>query len=85
MIASVTQPFSGACTRARISADGQLYTCLFAVKGTDLRAVIRSGASDDELAAAIRSVWAARADRYSELRSESTRDLPRVEMFAMGG
>ncbi len=84
-IASVTQPFCGACTRARISADGQLYTCLFAVKGTDLRAVLRSGASDDELAVAIRSVWAVRGDRYSELRSESTRDLPRVEMFAMGG
>jgi cyclic pyranopterin phosphate synthase len=85
VIASVTAPFCGACTRARISADGQLYTCLFAVKGTDLRAVLRAGSSDHEIGAAIRAVWAVRADRYSELRSEATADLPRVEMFAMGG
>jgi len=85
VIASVTAPFCGACTRARISADGQLYTCLFAVKGTDLRGLLRDGASDDEMAAAIRAVWSVRADRYSELRSEATADLPRVEMFAMGG
>jgi GTP 3',8-cyclase len=85
VIASVTAPFCGACTRARISADGQLYTCLFAVKGTDLRALVRSGAGDPEVAAAIRAVWSSRADRYSELRSEATVDLPRVEMFAMGG
>ncbi len=85
VIASVTQPFCGACTRARISADGQLYTCLFAVKGTDLRGLLRSGASDAEVTAAVRAVWSARSDRYSELRSEATRDLPKVEMFAMGG
>ena len=85
VIASVSQPFCGACTRARISADGQLYTCLFAVKGTDLRGPLRSGASDADLTEAIRTVWRARADRYSELRSEATQDLPRVEMFAMGG
>ena len=85
VIASVTAPFCGACTRARISADGQLYTCLFAIKGTDLRGPLRSGASDAEMGAAIRSVWGTRADRYSELRSEATADLPRVEMFAMGG
>jgi cyclic pyranopterin phosphate synthase len=85
VIASVTAPFCGACTRARISADGQLYTCLFAVKGTDLRDLARSGVSDAELTAAIRAVWSVRADRYSELRSEATTDLPRVEMFAMGG
>ena len=85
VIASVTAPFCGACTRARISADGQLYTCLFAVKGTDLRGLLRSEASDDDLSAAIRAVWSVRADRYSELRSEATTDLPRVEMFAMGG
>ena len=85
VIASVTAPFCGACTRARISADGQLYTCLFAVKGTDLRDLARSGATDAELTAAIRAVWSVRADRYSELRSEATADLPRVEMFAMGG
>ena len=85
VIASVSQPFCGACTRARISADGQLYTCLFAVKGTDLRGLLRGGASDADLIKAIRTVWRARTDRYSELRSEATRDLPRVEMFAMGG
>ncbi len=85
VIASVTAPFCGACTRARISADGQLYTCLFAVKGTDLRGLLRGGATDDEATAAIRTVWSVRADRYSELRSEATADLPRVEMFAMGG
>jgi len=85
VIASVTAPFCGACTRARLSADGQLYTCLFAVKGTDLRALVRSGIPDAELSAGIRAVWAVRADRYSELRSEATADLPRVEMFAMGG
>jgi len=85
VIASVTAPFCGACTRARISADGQLYTCLFAVKGTDLRDLARSGVTDAELTDAIRAVWSVRADRYSELRSEATADLPRVEMFAMGG
>jgi cyclic pyranopterin phosphate synthase len=85
VIASVTAPFCGACTRARISADGQLYTCLFAVKGTDLRGLVRGGAADPEVADAIRAVWSVRTDRYSELRSEATTDLPRVEMFAMGG
>jgi cyclic pyranopterin phosphate synthase len=85
VISSVTQPFCGACTRARISAEGQLYTCLFAVQGTDLRALLRGGATDAELANAISAVWQARGDRYSELRSEATADLRRVEMFAMGG
>ena len=85
LIASVTAPFCGACTRARISADGQLYTCLFAVKGTDLRGLVRGPASDAEVSDAIRAVWSVRADRYSELRSEATSDLPKVEMFAMGG
>jgi GTP 3',8-cyclase len=85
VIASVTAPFCGACTRARISADGQLYTCLFAARGTDLRALLRGGATDAELRAAIRTVWEIRADRYSELRSAATTDLPRVEMFAIGG
>ena len=85
VIASVTAPFCGACTRARISADGQLYTCLFAARGTDLRALLRGGATDAELRAAIRAVWEIRADRYSELRSAATTDLPRVEMFAIGG
>ena len=85
VIASVTQPFCGDCTRARISAEGQLYTCLFAVKGHDLRALVRSGASDEEIRASISSVWHRRGDRYSEIRSERTIDLPRVEMSYIGG
>ena len=85
VIASVTQPFCGDCTRARLSAEGRLYTCLFAVRGHDLRALIRSGASDDELVEAVRGVWTARKDRYSELRTDATADLPRVEMSYIGG
>ena len=85
VISSVTQPFCRDCTRARISAEGKLYTCLFAVEGHDPRSVLRSGASDDELTAAIESIWVARGDRYSELRSAATSTLPRIEMFAMGG
>ncbi len=85
MIASVTQPFCGDCTRARLSAEGKVYTCLFAVRGTDLRALVRSGASDDELAAAVRGIWGARSDRYSELRSAATNDLQKVEMSYIGG
>jgi cyclic pyranopterin phosphate synthase len=85
VIASVTQPFCGDCTRARLSAEGKLFTCLFAVRGHDLRALIRGGGSDQELAAAIRGVWAGRADRYSELRSAATADLPKVEMSYIGG
>jgi GTP 3',8-cyclase len=85
VIASVTQPFCGDCTRARLSAEGRLFTCLFAVRGHDLRAKIRGGASDEELAAALRGVWGARGDRYSELRSAATADLPKVEMSYIGG
>ena len=85
VIASVTQPFCGDCTRARLSADGTLYTCLFATKGHDLRALLREGASDAELEAAIGAVWLARRDRYSELRSAETAELPKVEMFFIGG
>jgi len=85
VIASVTEPFCGACTRARLSADGTLYTCLFAVGGHDLKQPLRAGATDDELAALIGRVWLARDDRYSEMRSAATADLPKVEMFAMGG
>jgi cyclic pyranopterin phosphate synthase len=85
VIASVTQPFCGDCTRARISAEGKLYTCLFAVRGTDLRALIRSGATDEELFAAIRDVWLPRTDRYSELRTGKTAALPKVEMSYIGG
>jgi cyclic pyranopterin phosphate synthase len=85
VISSVTQPFCGACTRARLSAEGQLYTCLFAVRGHDLRALVRSGARDDELDAAIASIWSKRTDRYSELRSANTADLPKIEMSYIGG
>ena len=85
VISSVTQPFCGDCTRSRISAEGKLYTCLFAARGTDLRALIRSGASDDELTEAIGDVWLRRADRYSEIRTERTRELPRIEMSYIGG
>jgi cyclic pyranopterin phosphate synthase len=85
VIASVTQPFCGTCTRARLSAEGELFTCLFAARGTDLKGPLRDGASDDDLRERIRSTWAMRADRYSELRTAGTADLPRVEMFAIGG
>jgi cyclic pyranopterin phosphate synthase len=85
VIASVTRPFCGACTRARLSADGSLYTCLFATTGHDLRALVRTGASDDEIAAALDGIWRQRADRYSELRSATTRDLAKVEMSYIGG
>ena len=85
VIASVTQPFCGDCTRARISAEGRLYTCLFAATGQDLRALVRSGADDAELGQAIGAVWNRRKDRYSELRTEGTAALPKVEMSYIGG
>ena len=91
VIASVTQPFCGACTRARLSAKGELFTCLFATSGMDLRALVRGGASDDEIEQAIAGRWRRRGDRYSELRSAETAELAetaglrRVEMFAIGG
>ena len=85
VIASVTQPFCGNCTRARLSAEGRLFTCLFAVRGHDLRALLRSGAADDEVEAELRRVWGARTDRYSDLRSAATEGLPRVEMSYIGG
>jgi cyclic pyranopterin phosphate synthase len=85
VISSVSQPFCGACTRARLSAEGLLFTCLFGVRGTDLRGPLRAGAGEDELAEIVRSTWERRADRYSELRSDATRDLPRVEMSHIGG
>jgi GTP 3',8-cyclase len=85
VISSVTVPFCGDCTRARLSADGQLYTCLFAVRGHDLRELVRSAASDAEVAAFLEDIWLRRGDRYSELRSAATTALPKVEMFAMGG
>ena len=85
MITSVTEPFCGSCTRARLSADGSLYTCLFATNGIDLRGLLRSGASDDQIGAAIGDSWKARDDRYSELRSSFSTELPRIEMSYIGG
>ena len=85
IISSVTRPFCRDCTRARLSADGKLYTCLFAVAGLDVRAVLRDGSTDEQLLTFLADAWRARDDRYSELRSQSTSDLPKVEMFAMGG
>jgi cyclic pyranopterin phosphate synthase len=85
VISSVTQPFCRDCTRARLSAEGKLYTCLFAVDGHDVRAVLRSAATDEDLAAFVERVWTRRGDRYSELRSAATTQLPKIEMFAMGG
>jgi cyclic pyranopterin phosphate synthase len=86
LISSVTQPFCHDCTRARLSAEGKLYTCLFASRGHDLRALVRSEISDAELDEKLRGLWRMRADRYSELRSQDTPvDLPRVEMSYIGG
>jgi cyclic pyranopterin phosphate synthase len=85
IIASVTRAFCGACTRARLSADGELYTCLFGVKGHDLRSILRGGASDEDLEAAVGAIWGARSDRYSEIRSEDTIGLHKVEMSRIGG
>ena len=86
-ISSVSQPFCGDCSRARISSDGSFYTCLFATQGTDLRAPLRAGASDEELYELVRNVWTVRRDRYSELRASmrDTADLHKVEMNYIGG
>jgi GTP 3',8-cyclase len=85
VIASVTQPFCGDCTRARLSADGSLYTCLFATRGHDFRALLRDGADDGEIGAAIASLWGRRTDRYSELRTAATARSDKVEMSYIGG
>ena len=85
LVASVTGAFCRDCSRARISAEGRLYTCLFATRGHDLRGLLRGGASDADLAAAITDLWSQRSDRYSELRSERTSGLPKVEMSHIGG
>ncbi len=86
-ISSVSQPFCGACSRARISSDGVFYTCLFAEAGTDLRAPLRGGASDEELAGLMTSVWLGRSDRYSEQRAllRKTASTRKVEMNYIGG
>lgn len=85
LIASVSQPFCGSCTRLRLSAEGSIYTCLFAGAGTDLRGPMRSGASDDDLTEILTSTWTAREDRYSELRGAVPLPEPRVEMSYIGG
>lgn len=87
-ISSVTEPFCGSCSRARLSADGTLYTCLFATRGTDLRTPLRSGADDDEIRAILRRTWLQRADRYSELRrpeNAALQPVSKVEMYRIGG
>lgn len=85
VIGSVTQSFCGTCSRARLSADGKLHTCLFASAGTDLRALLRAGASDAELLDVIRRLWTVREDRYSELRGRPETSKKRVEMSYIGG
>jgi len=85
VIASVTQPFCGNCTRARLSAEGVLYTCLFATRGHDLRALVRGGSSDSQISEQIRNVWRFRSDRYSEIRTSHTASLPKIEMSYIGG
>ncbi len=87
-ISSVTEPFCGSCSRARLSSDGMLYTCLFATKGTDLREPIRNGVDDDELGDILSQTWLQRADRYSELRRPDVAEhhvLSKVEMYRIGG
>ncbi|MEO9254331.1 MAG: GTP 3',8-cyclase MoaA [Tepidiformaceae bacterium] len=85
IISSISQPFCGNCTRARLSPEGELFTCLFGVHGHDFRTRLRSGESDEEIGAFLASVWNVRKDRYSELRSEDTIGLQKVEMSHIGG
>jgi cyclic pyranopterin phosphate synthase len=88
VIASVTEPFCGDCSRVRLSAEGKIYTCLFANSGHDLRGPLRSGASDEQLEETIRAIWTVRSDRYSELRAKQTAlegQNKKVEMFEVGG
>lgn len=85
VITSVTRPFCGDCTRARLSAEGKLYTCLFAAYGTDLKEVLREDAGDEEIIAIVKRIWSTRQDRYSDVRTEETADLDRIEMSYIGG
>jgi cyclic pyranopterin phosphate synthase len=89
VIASVTKPFCGDCTRLRLSPEGEIYTCLFAIKGTDLRAPLRDGATDEEIEQIVRGIWGRRTDRYSEIRTSLTdqhrEQRSKVEMFHIGG
>ena len=85
VISSVTQAFCSSCTRARLSTEGKLYTCLFAQSGHDLRALMRGGRSDADIAAAIGLIWQEREDRYSEIRTAETSRTKKVEMSYIGG
>jgi cyclic pyranopterin phosphate synthase len=85
VIASVTRPFCGDCTRARISAEGKLYTCLFSAIGHDLRGPLRDGRDDAAMGELVAGIWGVRDDRYSERRAAATDHLPKIEMFALGG
>ncbi len=85
IISSVSEPFCGDCCRARLSADGHLYTCLFASAGHDLKVPLRAGASDSELRELVTGIWQGRSDRYSEERAEMTEDVQRIEMSYIGG
>ena len=85
VIASVTQAFCRDCTRARLSTEGRLYTCLFATAGHELKPLLRGGATDDEISTKIASIWSTRADRYSEIRTTQTANLEKVEMSYIGG
>jgi len=85
VISSVTHAFCSTCTRARLSTDGQIYTCLFAQRGYDLKALLREGASDETLCEAVRAIWEHRADRYSEIRTAETARARKVEMSFIGG
>ncbi len=85
VVASVTRPFCGDCSRIRLTVDGRLFTCLFGASGADLRDLLRGGAADGELASLITSTWRSRSDRYSQVRSPLTATVPREEMAVMGG
>ncbi len=85
VISSVTQAFCGDCTRARLSTEGRLYTCLFATQGFDLRALLRDGSSDERISDYIAAIWLQRGDRYSAIRSAHTVALPKIEMSYIGG
>jgi len=85
VISSVTRAFCRDCSRARLSTEGRLYTCLFATQGFDLRALLRGGSDDERISGAIAAIWSQRGDRYSEIRSEHTARLPKIEMSYIGG
>ncbi|MCX7201262.1 MAG: GTP 3',8-cyclase MoaA, partial [Burkholderiales bacterium] len=85
VISSVTQPFCADCSRARLSTEGRLYTCLFADSGHDLRALLRSQCTDAQLAAAVAQIWQARQDHYSEVRASQSPGLRKIEMSYIGG